>query len=303
MAKVSCLLIQKYIHTCNCVNNAFADLPPKSLKLHLEDRFWNCYGSKISSLDGKYILQENLINGFPNWKHKNGIKALWYHKKKWVIGSSGKVGSNTFDVCLPTYEDNIFSDERIWPHLIFNEWKYRGNWREFRKWHYIGTREFHIENGKVFTMTNLLNPLGSCVFLILLITDTPWPKMKLFLRHKSKHSLTFPLQIYSLQTNNNEDFGYWIDIEDSTKRNFIKWDNPDDKNPYWGRWKITSYNESTGKFYEIFGPYGIDSQPHNVNRKPWRKWQINVKSSSQAKTSFLLESFSVCFENLNTFGL
>ena len=127
-------------------------------------------------------------------------------------------------------------------------------------------------------------------------TDTPWPKIKLVLRHKSKYFLTRPLQIYSLQTHVNEDFGYWIDTEDTTQRNCIRWDNSDDGNPFWGRWKITSYNEKTGKFYEIFGPRGRDGQPHNVSMKPCHKWQINVKSSSQAKASFPLESFSVSFE-------
>ena len=148
LCKLSTLLIQ--ICRIYIVDNIFpiAELPPASLKLSLEERFWENYGPKISSLVGRYILQDNSINGFPNWKRKDGIKALWYQKKKWVIGSSTKNGSNTFDVCLPTYDDDIFSHQKIWPHLIFSDWKFKGTWMNFRKWHNIGIREFYIENGK-----------------------------------------------------------------------------------------------------------------------------------------------------------
>ena len=61
------------------VDNLFpiTELPPLSLKLNLEERFWDSYGPKISSLVGRYILQDNLINGFPNWKRKDGINRAF----------------------------------------------------------------------------------------------------------------------------------------------------------------------------------------------------------------------------------
>ena len=65
--------------------------------------------------------------------------------------------------------------------------------------------------------------------------------------------------------------------------------------------KLPHTMKKTGKFYVIFGPRGRDGQgqPHNVSRKLLHKWQINIKSSSQAKASFPLESFSVSFENVS----
>ena len=73
LCKLSTLLIQ--ICRIYIVDNIFpiAELPPASLKLSLEERFWENYGPKISSLVGKYILQDNLINGFPNWKRKGTL--------------------------------------------------------------------------------------------------------------------------------------------------------------------------------------------------------------------------------------
>ena len=73
-----------------------------------------CQGKYI----GTYILQTDLINSYPTWKHKIK-KSVWFSSAigRWVVGYDRDIGSSTCEILGPIAQDD-------WPPNINGNWKF-----------------------------------------------------------------------------------------------------------------------------------------------------------------------------------
>ena len=97
---------------------------PKRLQVDLSGHLLQSFPEK----NGTYVLQSNLINGFPNWKNAVENTVVWYNKRNdhWCISDSQYLGSDKWVFAGPKQDDRL-------PHCIDSPWRYQsenGSWED-----------------------------------------------------------------------------------------------------------------------------------------------------------------------------
>ena len=78
-------------------------------------------------LDGTYILEDSLVNGYPHWLKTDRSQAIWFDKanSNWKVYDKEYLGTNTGVISGPRGKDS-------YPNEIKQGWRYadRTNWQD-----------------------------------------------------------------------------------------------------------------------------------------------------------------------------
>ena len=87
---------------------------PKRLKLELTGQFHE----QLNKFRGEYILQEQMINRFPYWRHTMQKIAIWYNNagECWSIGYNKDIGTSKWVFAGPAQITK-------WPNEILSDWR------------------------------------------------------------------------------------------------------------------------------------------------------------------------------------